>query len=187
MENPLEIKIEAILFFQGEPLSFKRLAEYTDSNIEDVKGVILNLKNKLSERGIVIIENKNEVSLGTSPKVSSLIEKITKEELAKDIGKASLETLAIIFYKGQASKREIDYIRGVNSGFILRNLLIRGLVSREEESGERGFIYKPTIELLAHMGIEKVEEMPEFESMKKELESFLTARDTNEETLESNQ
>ncbi len=187
MKTSLDIKIEAILFFQGEPSSLKKLAEYTESSVEEVKDAILKLKQRLSDGGVVIVENRDEVSLGTNPEVSSIIEKINKEELSKDLGKASLETLAIIFYKGQASKREIDYIRGVNSGFILRNLLIRGLVCREEEKGERGFIYKPTIELLAHVGIEKAEEMPEFESMKKELEIFLTAKNTDEQITDAEQ
>src|SRR5690606_13566672 len=92
----------------------------------------------------------------------------------RDLGKAGLETLAIIMYKGKASKKEIDYIRGVNSGFIIRNLLIRGLIRREEESDDRSFSYSPTAELLAFMGISKVEDIPEYEAMREEMDRFIS-------------
>ena len=60
---------------------------------------------------------------------------IVKSELDSELSKASLETLAIIIYKGLAS-REVDYIRGVNSSFILRNLLVRGWLKRETKRSE---------------------------------------------------
>ncbi len=173
MTTSLDIQIEAILLFRGEPTSLKKLAEYTQSDLTSVIEAVKILKERLNEGGIILIQNQSEISLGTNPKVSGLIEKITKEELTRDLGKAGLETLAIIFYKESTSKKEIDYIRGVNSGFILRNLLIRGLVDREEQVVGRGFIYRPTIELLAYMGISNIQEMPEFTLMRKELDSFL--------------
>ncbi len=172
MNFSLDSQIEAILFFKGEPVTKVTLAKQTDSSVEQVSESIQILTQKLQDRGIVVMESNEGVMLGTAPSASPLIEAIAKEELSRDLGKSGLETLAIVAYKGFASKREIDYIRGVNSGFILRNLLIRGLVKREESKGERGFIYSPTIELLSYMGITKSEEMPEFEVMKKELEDF---------------
>lgn len=175
MQTPLDIQLEAILFFRGEPVSLKKLSEFSGSNPEEVKEALSLLKTKLEGRGIVLVQNGEEYMLGTTPNASEVIEKITKEELSKDLGKAGLETLAIIIYKGSASKREIDYIRGVNSGFILRNLLIRGLVEREEKEGERGYVYKGTIDLLSHLGITHIEKMPEYESVQKELETFLKA------------
>ena len=60
--------------------------------------------------------------LGTSAEASTLIEKLTKEELNRDLGKASLETLSIIMYQGPIKRSQIDYIRGVNSTFILQKL-----------------------------------------------------------------
>jgi chromosome segregation and condensation protein ScpB len=68
--------------------------------------------------------------LGTVPEASELIEKIIKDELTRELGKSSLETLTIILYKSPIAKPEIDYIRGVNSNYILRNLLVRGLVEK---------------------------------------------------------
>ncbi len=183
METPLSTKIEAILFFRGDTVTVRKLAQYLEVHEEKIIEALKELALILSNRGIVLIQHNEEVMLGTSACLSPVIEKITKEELSRDLGKAGLETLAIILYKEKASKREIDYIRGVNSGFILRNLLIRGLINREEEKGGRGYIYSGTTELLAFMGVTNAEHMPEFESVKAELEQFLlTPKDSETET-----
>lgn len=185
MNSSLDSQIEAILFFKGEPVTKTVLSKLTNTSVDEVNEAVRTLSEKLSNRGIVLVEASEGLMLGTAPSISPLIEAIAKEELSRDLGKAGLETLAIVAYKGSASKREIDYIRGVNSGFILRNLLIRGLVKREESKGERGFIYSPTIELLSYMGVTKPEDMPEFEVMKKELEDFFVR--TDEESTEQTQ
>jgi segregation and condensation protein B len=78
-----------------------------------------------------------------------------------------------VLYHGPISRREIDYVRGVNSAFILRNLLVRGLVEKTDaKEGERSFTYKPTLELLSHLGVTKIEEFPEYEQVKNELREF---------------
>ena len=106
----------------------------------------------------------------------------TKEELSRDIGKAGLETLSIIIYRGPISRREIDYIRGVNSTFIIRNLLIRGLVEKvQAEKDQRSFLYKPTLELLSFLGVRNFEELPDYAAVRVELEKFMTAEQTEEE------
>jgi segregation and condensation protein B len=91
--------------------------------------------------------------------------------MSKEIGKAGLETLAIILYNGPISRREVDYIRGVNSTFILRNLCVRGLVEREPDLKDQRILrYKSSLSLLAHLGIKSVEELPEFEMLKNKTE-----------------
>jgi segregation and condensation protein B len=170
----LEHKIEAILLFKNEPVSFKELAKILETNVEKVKSTVQALRNEYKNRGMVIIEDDEAISLGTHPDASSLIEKIQKEELSRDLGRAGLETLSIILYKGPVSRREIDYIRGVNSGFIVRNLLVRGLIERaESETGERSFSYKPTLELLRFLGVTKREDLPEFKDAFSKIESFV--------------
>jgi segregation and condensation protein B len=100
--------------------------------------------------------------------------------LVRDLGKAGLETLTIILYKHPIKRSEIDYIRGVNSSFILRNLLIRGLIERltEKEGLGRGYLYKPTLELLSHLGVSKIENLPESASITSELENFATQNES---------
>jgi segregation and condensation protein B len=170
----LEHNIEAILLFKNEPVSFKELAKILDIDVPKIKSTVESLRNEYKERGMVIIEDDDAVSLGTHPDASKIIEKIQKEELSRDLGRAGLETLSIILYKGPVSRREIDYIRGVNSGFIVRNLLVRGLVERSEsEAGERSFSYKPTLELLRYLGVTKREELPEFADAFSKIETFV--------------
>ena len=178
--------IEAILFYHAEPLSIKRLAYLTKKNEGEVRDAIMVLEEKLLSSGLRLLQNDDEVVLGTSPSASTLIEAITKEELSKELSKASLETLAIVLYKGPISRAEIDYVRGVNSTFILRNLLIRGLVEKvDNPSDQRSFLYKPTFALLEHMGVTKIEELPEYDAAKTTLAEFLTSKETEMAELEA--
>lgn len=166
----LEQKIEAILFFKGEPVSLKKLGEVLNVSPGELIEAVAALKAKLETRGIVIIEKQNEIMLGTTPALSDLIENLQKEELNKDLSKASLETLSIILYKNGAHRALIDYIRGVNSNFILRALSVRGLVERVlDPKDNRRYIYKPTFDLLSFMGVKSIEELPNFEETLKNI------------------
>ncbi|MFA6177553.1 MAG: SMC-Scp complex subunit ScpB [Candidatus Paceibacterota bacterium] len=159
----LEQKIEAILFWKGEPMSRKKLSEILKVSGEEIQSAIINLKTSLENRGIVLIENDEEIMLGTASECSKLIEDLQKEELNKDLSKASLETLSIILYKNGVSRAEIDYIRGVNSSFTLRALSIRGLIEKTTDMKDsRKYIYKPSFELLSFMGVKSVEELPDY-------------------------
>lgn len=179
----LESQIEAILFWKAEPISIKKLATLLSKNEEEIKNALVFLRGSLSERGITLIQLENEVTLGTSKEASELIESLTKEELTKDLGKAGLETLSIILYQGPISRPDIDYIRGVNSQFILRNLLVRGLIERlDNPKDQRSFLYNPTIKLLSFLGVSKVEEIPEFETVRKDIESFKQNTDNEQKS-----
>ncbi|MEO8638193.1 MAG: SMC-Scp complex subunit ScpB [Candidatus Taylorbacteria bacterium] len=180
----LDAQIEAILFFKGEPVTLFWLAKTLAKEEKEVEVAILELERKLEGRGLVLMRKENEVMLGTAPAFSSLIERLTKEELSRDLGRAGLETLSIIMYRGPLPRREIDYIRGVNSNFILRNLLIRGLVEKiNSPDDERVFLYKPTFELLQFMGLSKIEDLPEYQSVRKTIEELkMNAEQENKES-----
>lgn len=168
----LEKQIESALFFKGEPVSIKNLGKLLDTPREHIDEALKTLETKLRDRGIVLVRHEDEVTLATSPETSSVIEKITKEELARDLGKAGLETLSIVLYHGPLARRDIDYIRGVNSNFILRNLLIRGLVEKvANPDDQRAFLYKPTLSLLSFLGIKSITDLPEYENVRSELEA----------------
>ena len=114
----------------------------------------------------MLLEKENDISLGTNPEISTLIENLQKEELNKEFSKSSLETLSIILYKNGVSRSEIDYIRGVNSSFILRALSVRGLIEKSlDPKDTRKIIYKPSFELLSFMGVKNVEELPDYEKV----------------------
>lgn len=183
----LEHVIEALLFWKGEPMSLKELVKSlgtsgtADKKITeaDVHEALGKLVENLKGRGIVLMANDdNEYMLGTSSEASQLIEKLTKEELSKDLGKASLETLSIILYQGPIKRSQIDYIRGVNSTFILRNLLIRGLIEKKPAPDDnRTSIYSPSFKLLSHLGVAQVTDLPNFEAVKEEIRRFKNEQD----------
>ncbi|MFA6253701.1 MAG: SMC-Scp complex subunit ScpB [Candidatus Paceibacterota bacterium] len=171
----LEAKIEAILFYKAEAVTVSQLVKWLSVSTEEIESSLNQLGGNLAERGVRIIRQGEEVMLGTASEAGAIIEQITKEELSRDLGKAALETLTLIIYEGPLARAEIDYVRGVNSSFILRHLLVRGLIEREiDKKDARRFIYRPTLDLLRHLGIEKVEDLPEFETIKKQVANFLT-------------
>lgn len=175
MNLPLDSQIEALLFWKGESVSKRELSRLFGVNMVAINDSLNDLKAKLAGRGVTLIEKDNEVAMATAPEVSGLLEQFQKDELSKDLGKAALETLSIILYRGGASRREIEYIRGVNSTSILRSLLIRGLVERiADAKDERIFVYKPTMELFSFLGLKAVEDLPEFTAVRAEFEAFET-------------
>lgn len=143
-----------------------------ESKSDDVREAVSNLTEFYKNRGLVIVSDKEFVSFGTHPDNSPLVENIQKEELSRELGRAGLETLAIVLYKGPISRREIDHIRGVNSSFILRALLIRGLVERVDGT-DRSYTYKATLKLLEYLGITRQEDLPEYENAFKKIEEFV--------------
>lgn len=180
MTLSLESQLESILFFKGEPMSFSELAKLLDISTDSIKTSIDLLQKQLEGRGVQLVTNDDEVTLSTHKDMHDFFEQLIKTELTKDLSKAALETLAIIIYKGPLTRSEVDYIRGVNSQFIIRTLLIRGLVTRvENPKDERSFLYRSSIELLQMLGIQKQEDMPEYENIKTEVESFITTKEEN--------
>ena len=166
-------KIEALLFWKAEPVSFKKLAILLGANEKVIIEGLDELEKSLKGRGITLIRTDDMASLGTSPEASFLIEQLAKDELSGDLSKAALETLSIILYKGPISRSEIDYIRGVNSQFILRNLLVRGLIEKiDNPSDGRGFLYKTSVALLSNLGISKISNLPEYAEVRKEIDAI---------------
>jgi segregation and condensation protein B len=165
-------QIEAILFFKGDAVTVKELAKTLGQNESAVSAAVEEIKTGLAGRGIVLMDNVGELKLATAPSVAPIIETLIKEELHRDLGKAGLETLSIILYRGPVTRGEVDFIRGVNSQFIVRNLLVRGLVERvDNPKDRRTYLYKPTLELLSYLGIANLSELPEYEAVRSEMEA----------------
>ncbi len=170
----LDAEIEAVLYYKNEPISLKKLSSITGYKESDVKEALSRLDERLRGGGLVLITMDDSFTLGTSSDLAPLIEKMVKEDLSRDLGKSAIDTLTIVLYYGPISKVQIDSIRGVNSGFILRNLLVRGLVERAtNEHDQRSYIYKPTIELLSYLGIKNINELPEYKELRESLDKTL--------------
>lgn len=187
-EISLEAKIEGLLFYKGEDMETKKLAELLKVDEAQINEALNKLEQSLVGRGLVLVRANNRVVLGISKDLSSIIEEIRKEEITKDLTKASLDTLAIILYKSDSSdesagisRSEIDYIRGVNSSFILRNLLVRGLIEKiVDKKDTRRMLYRPTFDTLTYMGITKIEDLPNYNEVKKQLLEVFNQQQNND-------
>ncbi len=167
----LESKIEGFLFYKGEEVSLVKLAELLKVTVEEVENALIKLEQSLVGRGLVLVRKDDAVVLGITGELGPLIESIRKEEITKELSKASLETLSIILYKNGVSRSEVDYIRGVNSSFIIRNLLVRGLVEKVvDKKDSRRMLYRPTFQALSYMGVTAIDLLPNYAQVKKELD-----------------
>lgn len=169
MEEPeLNLKdqaVEAILFLKGEAVSLDELSAVLETDREVIEQSLQALEERLKFRGgLALIRSGDTALLSTNPELGSLIEKVLRYELQKDIGKAGREALAIVLYYHPIAKREIDHIRGVNSASILRTLAIRGLIEKQSSKTGLSVYYSPTVDLLAHLGVGRPEELPEYET-----------------------
>ena len=167
---PLEIRLEGLLFYKGTPQKKLALLQVLGVEEDDLNAATEALNERLSSGATRLIETETELQLVVAPELDTLIETVRKDELKRDIGKAGAETLAIILYKGPITRPEIDRIRGVNSAFILRNLLVRGLIERTTAGKTYQFDITPA--LLAHLGITSKLELPDYSVILDQLEQF---------------
>lgn len=139
---------------------------------EDLNDALKTLAERLGNGATRLVDTGEEVRLMTAPELAPVIAALRKSELKADIGKAGAETLAIILYQGPVTRTDIDRIRGVNSSFILRNLMIRGLIERQHNKDRGRFEFLPSTTLLAHLGITRKENLPDFARINDALETF---------------
>jgi len=177
----LESKIEGLLFYKGEEVEIKKLANLLSAREDEIEEALKKLELSLSERGIVLVHKDDSVVLGITGELSSLIESIRKDEITKELTKSSLEALSIVLYKNGVSRSEIDYIRGVNSSFILRNLLVRGLIEKIIDlKDNRRFLYRPTFDTLSFMGITSINQLPNYEQVVAQLKEVIKQEENND-------
>lgn len=161
-------KIEAVLFIYGEPLSVAQLQKILQIKKEEAERGIEDLKNRLvSHSGLTLINVDDKFQLATKPDFADLLQQIVQQETREALTPAALETLSLIAYAGPIARSTIDYIRGVNSSFILRNLLIRGLVTRQTDPNRANvYLYQTSFDLLKHLGLQNIESLPEYQKYK---------------------
>ncbi len=169
---PLDILIEGLLFYKSAPQKKASLLKIYSVSNEELDVAIKHLANRLLVGATRLIETDSEIVLAAAPELAPFIEQIRKADVKNDIGKAGAETLAIVLYRGPVSRSEIDRVRGVNSSFILRNLLIRGLVERNSVGKGSGYTFSVTPALLSNLGVTNSSAMPEFARITDALEKF---------------
>jgi len=161
--------LESILFAYGEPITKDRLVKLTKADKEKIEAALRELKEEWKGRGIVLLEKDDEFQLGSNPENSKYVEELMKEEFTTELSRAALETIAIVAYKGPLTRAKIEYIRGVNSSFTLRNLLMRGLVERTENPNDaRSYLYKVSFDFLKYLGLTNISDLPSYNEFQKE-------------------
>lgn len=164
-------KVITLLFLSGDPVPVKKLAEFLGVSKEEVIENAPYVTSKLEEIGLTLLVSNDGLSIVTKREQASLVESWTKEELKGELTPAALQVLTLVAYLGYPTREQISYIRGVQSAQSIRMLTVRGLINRVGE------ICSLTNESLQQLGITKVEELPEYEKMHKDLLEKLQARE----------
>lgn len=186
MKN-LENILEAILFAVGRSVSIKEFKDILGINVVDIENAIKKLEEKYNKNGgISLVKVKDEYQLVSNKEYFEYVSKFVENSKKENLSTTCLEVLSIIAYNPKITKSEIESIRGVNSDSQVSKLLEYGLV---EEVGRmqapgRPAMFSVTNEFLKCMGINKVEELPDFDNIKtedEELTIFKNALESVEE------
>ncbi|OGG39648.1 hypothetical protein A2116_01090 [Candidatus Jorgensenbacteria bacterium GWA1_49_17] len=184
-QNPRKLaELEAFLFHYGEAAEIKKIAKILKLKEKEAADLVDFLEKNLREaesRGLMILKQNNRIQLVTKPDFEDINKELIKEEFREELSPASLETLSIIAYLGPVSRATVDFVRGVNSSFILRSLLVRGLVEREPNPERRNvYDYRVSFEFLRHIGLGRQEDLPEYDKYKDIIQKFTASGETQE-------
>lgn len=164
--NNLTSQIESILFVSNKPLSAKQLAKFTGASESEVLQSLQELAQIRANSGVVLLDTGSDYQLATASENSEMVRNFLNNDLREELTDATTEVLAIIAYRQPISKAEIESIRGVNSQYSLRSLLMRGLIEKIPNPNDaRGSLYQITTEFLQQLGITSVNELPSFDEL----------------------
>jgi segregation and condensation protein B len=157
--------IEAVLFASETPLSAAELARVDESlDEEQVEGLLaeLRLEYEREGRAFGVFEIAGGYQLLTRPEFAPVLQRFDSVPAASRLSGPAMETLAIIAYRQPVGRAEVEEIRGVGAGGVLRTLQERGLidvVGRGEGLG-RPLLYGTTAAFLAHFGFRSLDDLP---------------------------
>jgi segregation and condensation protein B len=167
-----ESVIEAILFASDEPLSAERLigiAELNGGARQIQKCIeVLNEQYRQSGRAFRIEEIAGGYQMMTLPEYNIWLKKLLRERSDNKLSPAALETLAIIAYKQPVIRADVEAIRGVACGELIRSLMYKGfvkIVGKAEILG-RPLLYGTTRKFLEVFGLNDLKDLPKAEELK---------------------
>ncbi len=169
----LQAALEAIIYASDEPVSMVQLATATDADKADIRPALETLiaRYQTEESGIEVRKVAGGWKMYTKPQHHDLVRKFIKAlRPPVRLTMPALETLAVIAYKQPVTGPEINDIRGVNCGGVLKTLLEKRLIStagRKEVVG-RPILYRTSKDFLMRFGLSDLEELPslkEFEQL----------------------
>ena len=170
-ETTVESVIEAVLFASDEPLTPARLANIVETGIKQVREQIgnLNAKYRTSKNAFRIERIAGGYQMLTRSPFNYWLKKLLRARSESKLSPAALETLAIVAYKQPVIRADIEVIRGVAVGEVVRGLMYKGLVKivgRAEVLG-RPMLYGTTKKFLEVFGLNSLKDLPKVEELKR--------------------
>jgi len=153
--------LEALIFASEHPLSSRDLAKSAKAEHRVVTSLLAELMDEYRGRGVRLDEVAGGYVFRTSPAFAPFVREHVAKKPVK-MTRAQVETLAIIAYKQPITRPEVDEVRGVDSGAILKSLLERDLVrilGKKEEAG-RPLLYGTTAQFLEFFGLKALGDLP---------------------------
>ena len=177
----LQAKLEGIIFASPKPIPIEEMISYIgdDVDIKEVQGSLKELLKLYSDpaRGFVLeFYEALGYQFRTSKHLASVMEKMFSSR-PKPLSRAAQETLAIIAYRQPVTRADIEFIRGVDAGSIIKNLLDRNLiqcVGRKEDVG-RPMIFGTTDEFLRVFSLKKLSDLKPLDAFQPAPEVLETA------------
>ena len=171
IETTVETVVEAVLFASDEPLSEARLANIVETTVKQVRECIkdLNDKYQANNNAFRIEQIAGGYQMLTLGPYNYWLKKLLRARSDSKLSPAALESLAIIAYKQPVMRADIEAIRGVASGEVIRTLCYKGLVKiigRAEVLG-RPMLYGTTKKFLEVFGLNALKDLPTIEELKK--------------------
>jgi len=170
-EPTVETVVEAVLFASDESLTDNRLAKIVETSGKQVRQYIANLNEKYqaNNNAFRIEQIAGGYQMLTLSTYNYWLKKLLRARSDSKLSPAALETLAIIAYKQPVIRADIEVIRGVAAGEVIRTLCYKGLVKivgRAEILG-RPMLYGTTKKFLEVFGLNTLKDLPKIEELKK--------------------
>ncbi len=164
-DQQLKSAIEALLFVSGNPLTVDRLKGiFEEASKERIEAQLEALRQDYASRGagVMLSEVAGGWQLATCPEQVSWIRKFKSVKVSTKLSRAALETLAIVAYKQPITRTEVEAIRGVNIGGIIRNLMERRLVKivGKKDVPGKPMLYGTSVEFLQYFGLKDLSSLP---------------------------
>ena len=160
--------LEGLLYVEGDlGITLEQVSEILNISLDSAKDLVLSLKEEYikEDRGLRINFLGNSIKLTTKEEHKEYFQKLVESPKNNVLSPQALETLAIIAYNEPITRMQIDEYRGVDSIYVLRRLLAKGLVKecgRSDLPG-RPILYKTTDEFLDYFNLSSKDDLPKIE------------------------
>ena len=165
--------VEGLLYVQGDiGITIGQIMDILEIDENKAKEIVLNLKNYYDEnnRGLRINFLGNTIKLTTREEHREYYQKLLEEPSSHSLSQSALEVLAIIAYNEPITRGGVDSFRGVDSAYVMRRLLAKGLIKecgRSDEAG-RAILYKTTDDFLDYFGLASKDDLPSIDMLEED-------------------